>query len=64
MNTLYIGPGGNYVNKLKDFVAAHPELNGKVGDIDVRHDSWCAIYKNQLCNCDPDLEIRKGEERD
>ena len=30
---------------------------GKVSDISVQHDDWCAIYKGRPCNCDPDITM-------
>jgi hypothetical protein len=55
------GPGGNYVFKVRQFVAQHPELEGKYTDLDIRHDNWCAIYRSGPCNCDPDVELLKPQ---
>ncbi len=32
---------------------------GEVSIIDVRHDSWCSIWRTGTCNCSPDIEVRE-----
>lgn len=24
---------------------------------DIKHDNWCAIFRGQYCNCDPDIRF-------
>jgi hypothetical protein len=50
----------NYLIKLRQMLAAGqlPDYVG-VHDIDVYHDTWCAIHTGGLCNCDPDIKIRR-----
>jgi len=31
---------------------------GIVGDIDVKHDDWCDVYRGGFCNCDCDVSLR------
>lgn len=55
-------PGGNYTDKVAAFVA-QLQANGNghlVAHIQVSHDDWCAIFRQNPCNCDPDIEVRRG----
>jgi hypothetical protein len=31
---------------------------GDVIDVTVRHDDWCGIFTNGVCNCEPTVEAR------
>lgn len=48
----------NYKIKLRHMmtVGALPHDVG-VHEVIVYHDSWCGIYKNRRCNCDPDIRL-------
>lgn len=46
----------NYLQKVFE-IAKHAEKGG-VMHIDVKHDSWCAIYVGKNCNCNPEVKIR------
>lgn len=49
----------NYYRPLMEILEKHPELRtAGMRDIDIRHDSWCRIYKNGYCNCNPDIHVR------
>lgn len=48
----------HYVKKLTRLQAAGGLPVGVgVHQLDIRHDSWCRLYKGQRCNCDPDLRL-------
>lgn len=36
----------------------HFDLKPGLHDIECQHDDWCGIYKQQECNCDPQITIR------
>lgn len=55
----YDGGGGNYMRKIKKLLQGHPELRGKLSMVDVYHSDDCAALKGGICNCDPDLEVRR-----
>jgi hypothetical protein len=48
----------NYLRKLAYLqrVGALP-LSVGVHQIDVYHDKWCGIYRNDRCHCDPDIKL-------
>ena len=31
---------------------------GRVTIINVHHDEWCGIYRSELCNCDPEIDLQ------
>jgi hypothetical protein len=33
------------------------EWRGKLSDVSVQHDGWCAIYSGDGCNCDPNITM-------
>lgn len=48
----------NYVSRLRRLVAEGKLPHG-VGlhQVNVLHDDWCAIFKGERCNCDPDIQL-------
>ena len=50
----------NYVVKIREM-----EINGQIPrtkgvyHLHIYHDNWCGIYKNKLCDCDPELKFEK-----
>ena len=55
----------NYYRRLMDALANRPDIRAAgVHNIDIRHDSWCAIYKGGYCNCDPDIDLRQIRSRE
>lgn len=30
----------------------------QMGEVTVRHDSWCAIWQGKPCNCHPSLKVQ------
>ena len=40
---------------------------GKLGSaaglqhIAIRHDQWCRIYRDQACNCNPEIQVLETE---
>lgn len=59
---------GNDDKKLIDLVLKQQKGEGlrKPGlhHVAVYHDDWCAIFKEQLCDCDPDVELMATERTD
>ena len=49
----------NYMRKLKYLtrVGALPSSTG-LHMIDILHDRWCGIYRQQRCNCDPTIKLK------
>ena len=47
-------PGGNYVEKVAQFVLDHPAVG--VNHIMVRHEHDCRYHRGLPCDCDPDIE--------
>lgn len=51
----------NYLKKI-----ARLTQEGKIptsrglNDLTIAHDNWCHIYRGGDCNCDPDVELRRG----
>lgn len=43
-----------YRERLKKIIKGLPARTGVVR-VEVRHDSWCDIYKGRGCNCTPDV---------
>ena len=50
-------PQPNYVRKLH-FLYCLGAIPRDIGlhMINVYHDSWCGIFKNQRCDCNPDIK--------
>jgi len=45
-----------YMKKVRELAAlAEP---GTVMNVDVKHDNWCNIYKEKLCNCNFVVKIK------
>ncbi len=66
-NILYLAPDApegidpmqhNYMKKIARWKPAEG-----VHEISVQHDSWCAIYKGEYCNCDPFLVNKRTGKR-
>jgi hypothetical protein len=53
----------NYFPKLLALWAQGKIPAGRLTDVEVAHDDWCGIYEGGYCNCDPDVRIRPGPER-
>lgn len=49
----------NYVRKLRYLhrIGALPREVG-LHMVEVYHDDWCGIYKDQRCQCDPDIRLK------
>ena len=50
------GLGGSYKAKLEDNF--RPTEKG-VSVAHIAHDSWCGIFDNKECNCDPEITIER-----
>ena len=52
----------NYVKKINRMIA-NGQIPFKVGlgHLYIAHDDWCAVYKDGLCNCDPDIKYKPPE---
>ena len=55
MSTLNRLPIDNYLKKLLPIGLAFPP--GTCFDATCYHDNWCGIYRDQRCNCDPDVVV-------
>jgi hypothetical protein len=57
---------GNYQTKLSRLIEegriSPDKLRGGVWHIDVAHDTWCAVYRYGVCDCNPDIYLRKDGE--
>jgi hypothetical protein len=51
-------PHHNYVRKLHYLwrIGAIPRTVG-LHQVRVYHDNWCGIYKDQRCDCNPDIRL-------
>lgn len=49
----------NYIRKLH-YLARIGAIPTDVGVhmIDIAHDHWCAIYRQERCDCDPDITLK------
>jgi hypothetical protein len=49
----------NYQKKISRMVESGELVfePGGMSDIEISHDSWCAIHKGRLCDCDPDITV-------
>lgn len=54
---------GNHIAKVAEFYDEHPELltPDNFLNIVVRHDDWCRIHWDCVCNCDPIVELATDE---
>lgn len=51
---------GNYIDKLLTlFRNNKPFFQGRHAELKVLHDEHCAIFRNGLCDCDPDVQIMR-----
>ena len=52
-------PEHNYLRKIA-FMAKTGALPRDVGfhQVSVYHDDWCGVWKQQRCNCDPDVRLK------
>lgn len=50
---------GNYQAKLMKMIQSGQIKLGGVQHLSIKHDTWCKIYRDGLCNCDPDIELMK-----
>ncbi len=48
-----------YCHRLTAAAEKHKELfpKGRVAEMDIAHDSWCAIYMKAPCNCQPFITL-------
>lgn len=54
-----VGPvGGNYIPMVQEL---GPLLGPGFHQIDVQHDDWCAGFKGQPCNCEPEIKVAHSE---
>ncbi|MBI3410587.1 MAG: hypothetical protein HY040_19800 [Planctomycetes bacterium] len=53
----------NYFRKLMAHREKYPLAPGTIGEVDILHDDWCAIYKGAYCNCEPEVRERLAVER-
>ena len=49
-------PGGNY---RAEMIRQGLELPPGLHHMDIYHDDWCSIFRGGLCDCDPDIVVRK-----
>jgi hypothetical protein len=48
----------NYYKKLLELFEQGKISAASLAEVDIYHDSWCAVYKGGYCNCDPDIKLR------
>jgi hypothetical protein len=47
----------NYNLKLLRLHAEGKVPTGGLWHADIRHDDWCAVFRGQYCDCDPDIRF-------
>lgn len=59
-------PGGNYREKALRQVRQHLESEPEpdVYHQYIAHDDWCGIWSGRECDCDPDVWLERGEDRE
>ena len=51
--------GGVYLDRLAALMTSGVVERGKLYDIQIQHDDWCALLDGRgPCNCDPDIKLR------
>jgi hypothetical protein len=50
-------PGGNYTTKVREVSERMVAAGHLLFDVDVRHDEGCAVFRENPCNCDPDVVV-------
>jgi hypothetical protein len=53
----------NYCPKLIALWQQGKIPEGRLTDVEVAHDDWCGIHAGGYCNCDPDVRLRSGPDR-
>ena len=55
---MFIGPGGNYVTKLRDLVesGAIPFVSLGTAHLETTHEEGCGVFTDRPCRCDPTIE--------
>lgn len=48
----------NYIRKLQKLQRQGLLPKEGLAEVAILHDDWCAIYKGQPCNCEPDINYR------
>jgi hypothetical protein len=48
----------NYLRKLLFMYRAGALPVNAMHHVEIRHDSWCAHFEGQPCNCSPDVRLR------
>lgn len=51
-------PKGAYVNVIMKLLESGGIQPG-ISEITVAHDTWCAIFRGQACNCAPAVKIQE-----
>ena len=46
-----------YLKKILQRISSKQLVPGTISMIRVYHDDWCAIYKGNPCNCNPDIDM-------
>lgn len=51
----------NWVTKIKRLmeIGLISLTSGSISDLEIRHDDWCRIHADGLCNCDPEIEVKR-----
>ena len=52
---------GNYLAKLRRLIREGKIPPGSTNLVTVAHDDWCAVFRGEACNCNPDVSIRRPE---
>lgn len=50
----------NYQERMMIALNSIPIAERSMNDAEIAHDSWCKIYKDKPCNCEPDITISAG----
>ena len=53
----------NYFRKLIALWEQGKIPEGRLTDVEVAHDNWCGIHEGGCCDCDPDVRVIPGPER-
>lgn len=59
-NRVTLVPGRHNYRVILERKIAAGEISapaGGVGDLTIRHDDWCSVYRGGLCDCRPEIEL-------
>ena len=51
----------NYLDKILELDQKGAFAPGEVSRVGVAHDSWCRVWKDGACNCNPDVGVKSGQ---